>query len=208
MDYLPTIETLSTWLLEYGSWTLFVLLALGIIAIPVPEETLMVVAGTLIAGDLLHPVWTLLAAYGGSICGITVSYFLGRTVGIFFIHKYGGWVGIKESHVNKVHVWFEKFGKWALFIGYFIPGVRHFTGFIAGSTDLNIRQFMLFAYSGALVWVSTFLSFGYFFGNYCIAHCSNIKIEETELFLIALFSICIAAGYFIFKKRRTIWRQK
>jgi membrane protein DedA with SNARE-associated domain len=94
MEHLPDIDTLSLWLNEYGSITLFVLLALGIVALPVPEETLMVIAGILMRKGELQIPGTMLAAYLGSMVGITGSYIIGRTAGKFLVHKYGSWLGL------------------------------------------------------------------------------------------------------------------
>ena len=203
MEYLPNLETLSHWLLEYGSISLFLLLALGIVAIPIPDETLMVIAGTLMASGHLMITPTVLAAFGGSVCGITTSYVLGHTVGIYFIHKYGPWLGIKEKSLENVHVWFERYGKWTLFVGYFIPGVRHFSGFVAGESALEYKNFALFAYSGALLWVSTFLAFGYFFGNYCVNHCEELLHgSEHVIMTIAVMIACALAVVWIVRKRK------
>lgn len=166
MDYFPEIETLSQWLLQYGAFALFILLAIGIIALPVPEETLMVVAGILMNNGNLHIPHVIIAAFAGSICGITGSYLLGRLASNFFIQKIGRWVGITEARFQAAQKRFEPYGKWALFIGYFIPGIRHLSGFSAGVAKLNYKEFALFAYSGAFAWVSLFLSVGYFFGDY------------------------------------------
>ena len=174
MELLSENSTLSLWLLHYGSFALFGLLAVGIIAVPVPEETLMVLAGVLMSQGNLSVVATPLAAFLGSVCGISVSYWLGRTAGHNFLHRYGKWVGLTEKRLKKAHNWFERFGTWTLLIGYFIPGLRHFTGFSAGSTDLELNRFALFAYSGALLWVSTFLSVGYFFGDYWVAFFARL----------------------------------
>ncbi len=163
---MPNLDTFTLWLVNYGSISLFFLLALGIVALPIPEETLMVIAGALMSNGTLGLPSTIISAYLGSVCGISLSYTLGRTVGLFFIHKYGRWVGLTQKRLNKAHRWFEHFGKWSLLFGYFIPGIRHFTGFCAGATYLEVGHFALFAYSGALLWVTTFLSLGYFFGNY------------------------------------------
>lgn len=89
MDFLPGIETFSLWLMQYGSFVLFILLTVGIIALPVPEETLMVIAGILMHKGKLAIPSTVLAAFLGSLCGITVSYWLGRTAGQYLITKYG-----------------------------------------------------------------------------------------------------------------------
>ncbi|MBX9923336.1 MAG: DedA family protein, partial [Rhabdochlamydiaceae bacterium] len=176
MDFLPGIETFSLWLMQYGSFVLFILLTVGIIALPVPEETLMVIAGILMHKGKLAIPSTVLAAFLGSLCGITVSYWLGRTAGQYLITKYGSWVGLTEKRFEKAHCWFEKFGKWALLIGYFIPGVRHLTGLSAGVSNFSYRQFAIYAYTGALIWVSSFLSIGYFFGKQWLSLYDTIKL--------------------------------
>lgn len=172
MDWIPDVQTLTIWLLQYGYIVLFVLLALGIIALPIPEETLLVLTGYLMSLDKLSIVGCTLAAFLGSVVGITTSYWLGRGSGIFILKK--GWFGLKKEHLDKAERWFERFGKWMLVIGYFIPGVRHFTGFSSGMAVLPYPQFALFAYSGAAIWVTTFLLLGYFFGQSCLDYCVSL----------------------------------
>ena len=186
--------------MEYGSMTLFVLLALGIVAFPVPEETLMVFAGILMGSGKLNIPYTILAALGGSLCGITTSYVIGRTAGSYFTHKYGKWMGLTEEKLQKAHYWFERYGKWSLFVGYFIPGVRHFTGLIAGTTALDVRQFMLFAYTGGIFWVSTFLSIGYFFGEYALTlyeKFENIEIKADWIVLGLMAILLVYVTYMV-----------
>lgn len=199
MECLPDSETLLGWLVQYGSFSLFALLTLGIIALPIPEETLMIIAGVLMRKGTLGIPGTFFAALSGSICGITISYLIGLTAGHYLAHKYGKYFGLTEVRLRRVHNWFERFGKWTLFVGYFIPGVRHFTGLSAGMTELSYKQFSLFAYSGALVWVTTFLAIGYFFGNYCFSVISNLEIGVNEIAGAgAIMLICFS----IFKYRR------
>ncbi len=157
------VHTLSQLFHQYGSIALFFLLALGIFALPIPDETLMVIAGFLIAKGKLPLTSTLIAAYLGSMCGITLSYLLGSLVGKKALLRFGRYIGITHERLEKAHNWFERFGKWTLLIGYYIPGIRHITGFAAGSTYLKYWEFAVFAYTGAIIWVSTFISIGYFF---------------------------------------------
>lgn len=177
MEFLPSHETLMIWLTSYGDFAIFGLLALGIIALPVPEETLMVIIGILMDNGTLAIIPTIISALAGSICGITVSYAMGRLAGNYVLVKYGPWIGITEAKIQKIHNWFEHYGKWTLVIGYFIPGVRHFTGFTAGLTALEYHEFALFAYSGAVIWVTTFISIGYFFGNYGLSFFEHAEIS-------------------------------
>ena len=43
--------------------------------------------------------------------------------------------------------------------------MRHFTAYAAGISELEPPHFALYAYSGALIWVSTFIGLGYFLGE-------------------------------------------
>lgn len=191
-------ETFSHLLMEYGSLVLFLLLVLGIIALPIPEETLLVFSGALMAKGILNVHSTILAAVAGSLSGITISYILGLTGGFYLFHKYGSWIGITAQRLEKAKEWFNHYGKWSLFIGYFIPGIRHFTGFTAGTTGVGYRHFALYAYTGGIFWITTFLSIGYFFGDFCFAFLEDIDFKVV----LAIGILCILGiAYFIWNKR-------
>ena len=57
----------------------------------------------------------------------------------------------------KTHILFEKYGPFLLIVGYFIPGVRHLTAYFAGMSNLTLWRFCLYAYGGALIWISVLL---------------------------------------------------
>lgn len=192
-------DTFAHWLLEYGSLVLFILLVLGIIALPIPEETLLVFSGALMAEGILHIPSTIIAALAGSISGITISYYMGVTGGTYLVQHYGGWVGLTTKRLEQAKEWFNRFGKWSLVIGYFIPGVRHFTGFTAGTAKVEYPHFALFAYSGALLWVTSFLSIGYYFGDVCFAF-----LEEIDIKVVAVIGLLFTAAitYYFWQKRK------
>jgi membrane protein DedA with SNARE-associated domain len=159
------MEALHHIIVQYGYFGIFGLLMLGIIGLPVPDETFLAFCGYLAnQGELTLP-FTILAAFLGSCSGITVSYLIGRIPGLALLKKYGKYIHFTEERVDRIHQWFEKVGKWLLVIGYFIPGVRHFSAMVAGSSKLSYPEFAPFAYAGALIWSSTFVSAGYFLGK-------------------------------------------
>ena len=164
--FLPTTDHFLPWLNHYGSLVIFVWFALGIFALPIPEESLLLVLGFSIAKGKLQIMPSLLAAYLGSCCGITGSYGLGRATGHYLSRSWGRYIGLTEKRFQAAHNWFERFGKWALVIGYFIPGVRHLTGYIAGAVKLPYRHFAVYAYLGAVLWVSLFIGIGYLFNTH------------------------------------------
>jgi len=159
------MESVFEWVAQYGYIAIFLSMVLGIVGLPIPDETLMVFSGYLISTGRLNPVGAFLSALAGSWCGITVSYWLGRTWGVSVIHRFGKHFHLTPDRFEQVHAWFHRTGHWALFIGYYIAGVRHFTAIVAGTSKLEFRIFAVYAWSGGAVWVTTFLTLGYFLGE-------------------------------------------
>ena len=159
------MELINDWITHYGYFGLFTLLMLGIVGLPVPDETLLTFCGYLIYVQRFSFPVTLIVAFLGSVFGITLSYILGRSVGLFLLHKYGRYLFITPEKLQRAHEWFEKRGKWSLLVGYYIPGIRHLTAYTAGATKLELPTFMLFAYSGGFIWSLTFILLGYLLGE-------------------------------------------
>jgi membrane protein DedA with SNARE-associated domain len=107
----------------------------------------------------------LAAGYCGSLCGITVSYLIGRNGLAYLIERVPFMRKHSAEYLNRVNTWFDRYGRWTLFFGYFVVGVRHFTAVVAGSSKMKVRHFALYAYSGGLIWVVCFVSLGYFLGD-------------------------------------------
>jgi membrane protein DedA with SNARE-associated domain len=159
------MQFLLAWLTQHGYSGLFFLLMLGILGLPIPDETLLVFCGYLIYKGRLMAVPSFAFGLTGSMCGITLSYVIGLKFSREVIFRYGKYLRITARHVDDVSRWFQRFGLWLLSVGYFIPGVRHFTALVAGMSRVSLRSFAAFAYPGAAVWVATFLTLGYIFGE-------------------------------------------
>jgi membrane protein DedA with SNARE-associated domain len=159
------MDSVFAWLAHYGYAGLFLLLMFGIVGLPVPDETLLVFCGYLIWRGRLHYGFTFLAAFLGSGCGISLSYLIGRKFGRKAIHNYGRYIRLTPERLHKITRWFHRIGGWVLTVGYFIPGVRHFTAVVAGISHMKYCKFAAFAYPGAAIWVATFLILGYFVGE-------------------------------------------
>lgn len=155
------VETILDWVSQYGYLMIFFLLALGIVGIPIPDETLLTFVGYLSFKGDLHIVPSVLSATLGSLCGITLSYVLGRTGGVSLINRYGHFFRMREERINRIRDWFDRMGKWTLLIGYFIPGVRHLTAFLAGTYGIRYSVFALVAYAGGFIWACCFIFVGY-----------------------------------------------
>jgi len=88
-------------------------------------------------------------------------------------------------------------GRWTLTFGYYIPGVRHFTAYVAGTADMPFPEFAIFAYSGGFLWCMTFLSLGYFLGERW--EWALEKLHTDVLYVVIAAGLCIVA-YLLYRK--------
>src|SRR5437879_6320264 len=153
-------QSLALWVGQYGYPAIFFLLIGGIVGFPVPDQLLLVISGYLVLTKALSPAPTLLAAVLGSICGITLSYWVGRCSGSWLAKtRFAG------DRLENARNWFQRFGGWTLVFGYFVPGIRNLIGFTSGMMRLKPRFFAPYAYSGAVISSLTCVGLGYFFGS-------------------------------------------
>ena len=160
------------WISTYGAVVLALLLMVGVFGLPVPDETLLTFAGVLVRQGKLHFATTWTAAAFGSMCGITIN----------------------AEHLRRVEAWLERWGKWTLTFGYFVPGVRHLTAILAGSAQLPPRMFATYAYAGAALWSLTFITFGWAVGRRWEA---ALQVMHRHILTVTLVLAAIAAGYLV-----------
>lgn len=197
------METFTHLLSQYGYFGLFGLLMFGIIGVPVPEETLLTFAGVLVYRGHLELGPTLLAAFLGSACGITVSYGLGRGVGRVVTRKFGRFVRVTPEQMDRVEAWFERVGHWGLLWGYFLPGIRHLTAVAAGATRLRYVDFAVFAYTGALLWSFTFVSLGALAGKQWVRISEQVheNLRIASGVVVAILVATLLARWLLTRRR-------
>lgn len=159
------MQSLIGLLNHYGYIVLLVVLMLELIAFPFPGEVLMTYCGFLVHEQKLSWLASILIASSGVIIGITMSYFIGSKLGVTFFKRYGHYFHLGPDKLNKTSTWFNKYGNRLLLIAYFIPGVRHITGYFSGTAEISYKKFALNAYIGAFIWTATFISLGNVLGS-------------------------------------------
>lgn len=186
------------WIGRYGYAGIFFLLMLGIVGIPVPDEAILTFVGYLtFKGDLaLLP--SLGAAFSGSAAGISLSYGLGRLFGSQVIAKLGPLLHLSPEHLTNGQLWIQRWGKYALLVAYFIPGVRHLAALLTGASGLRLSAFAPFAYCGALLWSTTFIAIGYGLGE----EWSRIAplVHRTVMIVAGTVLLAIIAGLLIIRR--------
>nr|WP_221452394.1 VTT domain-containing protein [Bacillus benzoevorans] len=154
---------------------LFIALLLELIAFPLPGEVLMSYTGFLVFQGHLSWLLSILIAGIGACIGMTLSYWVGYKLGEPFFEKYGSRFHMGAERLEKLSLWFSRYGNKLLLIAYFIPGIRHITGYFSGTTRMSFRKYAIFAYSGAFLWVGVFITLGKVLGPQWETFHSSIK---------------------------------
>lgn len=194
------METGLHWIEQYGYGGLFVLLMLGVLGLPVSDETLLVFAGYLSAKGTLRIEPAFIAAFLGSVAGISLSYAIGRFVGLPAIEKFGHLIHMKPEHLTASRRWVERWGKYSLLVAYFIPGIRHLAALLLGAAKLSPGVFARFAYAGALVWSASFIGLGYAAGEEWTKFSPLIHRTLTVVVLLMLFALSITLSVCLIRR--------
>jgi membrane protein DedA with SNARE-associated domain len=193
------VEAVLGWVEHYGYVGIFGLLMLGIVGAPIPDETLMVFTGYLIFKHELEPLPAFAAGFLGSICGITVSYALGRMLGPYLVTRLGRFLHVKPEDLDRVRAWYEGKGKYGLVISYFIPGIRHLAAYVAGSSRLPLPVFAAFAYLGGLLWSGSFISIGYVLGDEW--QQMSVSLHRYLVIGAGIVTVVMAIGFILMRRR-------
>ncbi|MFI5175393.1 MAG: DedA family protein [Terriglobia bacterium] len=152
----------------YGYWTVFFGVMLENTGIPVPGETVLLVASFLSAHSNaveLKIEWIIIIAICGATLGDNLGYWIGRRGGRPFLERHAKRFFIRKHHIEQAEGVFQRYGTWTVFFARFITGLRVVAGPFAGVLQLPWPRFLLFNFSGAVLWATAISLAGYFFGS-------------------------------------------
>ncbi|UVI32016.1 DedA family protein [Paenibacillus spongiae] len=186
---------------DYGYYVLLIGLPLDAIALPIPPGNMtLAYTGYLSSKGVLRWLPAMAAASAGSMLGITATYWIGYSLGMPLIERWGKWLLIKPAHLEKARSSYEKHGNKLLLFSYFVPGVRQFIGYFVGMIRVPFPVFALYAYTGSLLWVNAFVGIGYLFGDQW--PLVLMAVERCLKFIVIGLSILLGALLLLKWRRR------
>lgn len=191
------MEFLKNLLEHYGYWLILLFLLLEMLALPLPGEMMMGYIGLFVFEQKLNWFFSIASASLGTSIGVTLSYWIGYRLGRPFIVRHGKVIHFTEERLNRMALWFEKYGDKLLLIAYFIPGVRHITGYFCGVTRMPFRSYAVYAYTGAVLWASLFISLGKLLGPKWEQYHSTVN---RYMLIFGIVSALLAAVIHIYRK--------
>ncbi|KMY54365.1 hypothetical protein AC623_10850 [Bacillus sp. FJAT-27231] len=171
IDFILHIEThLLSLIGQYGSSTYFILFLIlfcetGLVITPfLPGDSLLFVAGSIAAQNLLSIGMLLVILSLGAIIGDAVNFWIGHTVGLKVFEK-SRFKLINKEYLLKAQDFYERKGPLVIVLARFIPIIRTFVPFVAGISKMNFKKFVFYNIAGGCLWVFSMTLAGFFFGS-------------------------------------------
>lgn len=200
------------WFVENANYIfVFVFMTIESSFIPFPSEVVVPPAAYLACrnvgvGEDMNVYMVVLVATLGALCGAYINYFLSLWIGRPVVYrfadsKFGHACMINRQKVERAEAYFDKHGAISTFVGRLIPAIRQLISIPAGLSRMNIGQFTLFTFLGALVWNAILGGLGWLLARSVEPSQLFAKVEEYNRYLTwagyALLLVCIV--YIVFQ---------
>lgn len=180
---------------DYHQWTYVILFLIifcetGLVITPfLPGDSLLFVAGAIAAmpDAPLRIELLMLILFVAAVLGDSCNYMIGHFFGKRLFSNPDSKI-FKQSHLEKTHEFFKKYGGKTIIIARFVPIVRTFAPFVAGMGKMNYYYFMLYNLIGAALWITLFCLAGYFFGDLPFVQ------DNLHVLLVAIIVVSLLPG--------------
>ncbi|HVZ16040.1 MAG TPA: DedA family protein [Terriglobales bacterium] len=193
------IDTIQRFLLDWGYWAVAVGLLLENAGVPVPGETILILASVMSFNrEELYLPWIIAVATIAATTGDNIGYWIGRRGGRPLLDRWKHFFRIHQSHIDKAEQLIHRHGPLAIFFARFVAGARIIAGPLAGVLCMKWPRFALFNFLGAVVWVSVISGVAYAFGS----QLDHLLKLISDFNWIVFVLVVIALMFFLWKRRR------
>ena len=184
------LDVLGVYLTRYGYWTVAAALLLENAGLPLPGETILLLASFFAYSQHnLHLSYIILVGICAATTGDNLGFVIGHYGGRPLLQRYGRTLRIREAAIRRGEDLFARYGAATIFVARFIAGMRVIAGPLAGVLRMDWRQFAIFNFLGAALWVTVIAGIGYLFGRHWYTLFRVVKGFNILLLLIAFFVI-------------------
>jgi membrane protein DedA with SNARE-associated domain len=177
----------------YGFLAIGMIIALESMGLPLPGESVLVLAALYAAHHGLSITALVASAVVGAMLGDNVGYWIGREFGYRLLRRYGSRIGLSPNKIKLGQYLFLRHGSTVVFFGRFVAVLRALAAVLAGINRMDWRRFLVANAAGAILWASA-VGFGtYFFGR-AVMHVT--RPVGIALGVVAL-AVIVAALLFV-----------
>jgi membrane protein DedA with SNARE-associated domain len=179
------ISQLEPLVRTYGLLGLFLDVFLESLGLPLPGETLILVAAGLAALGEMNIVAVAITAIIAAVVGDNIGYLIGRKFGRAVILKHGRRFGVTDDRLKMVEQTVQKRGPFIVAVARFFVILRQLNGIAAGLAGMNWLRFLIANMIGAVLWVGTWCIIAYYVGT----STSIMPFFWHHLSAIAMFAV-------------------
>ncbi|MCX6755276.1 MAG: DedA family protein [Candidatus Nomurabacteria bacterium] len=158
-----------------------------------PGDSLLFTAGFLSAAGYFNVAFLFVGAFICAFLGDTVGYWSGKKFGPKLFTRPNSFF-FNKKNLDKTAHFYEKYGKKTVTIARFVPIVRTFAPIMAGTANMNYKDFLFYNILGGFFWTGTMILAGYFLGH-SIKNIDAYILPITGL-IILISVIPIIVGFF------------
>ncbi len=200
MDFLHnSLELIEQYMLVYGYWTVFFGVMLENAGVPVPGETILLIAGYFVGTGQFNLVLVILIAAIGAVIGDNIGFAIGHHYGRGFLLRIGRFVFLTPKRLTHLEDYFHKHGNKTILVARFITGLRVFAALLAGASNMRWRIFLVYNVAGAVLWSVVITMLGYLFGQSLPLLLKWVGRSGTILLVVAI--IIVAISWRIYRHR-------
>src|SRR3984893_7788912 len=166
MDFLHnSLQLIEQYMLAYGYWAVFFGVMLENAGVPVPGETILLIAGYFASTGEFHLALVMLIAATGAVIGDNIGFAIGHHYGRGFLLRVGRFFFLTPKRFAGMEKYFEDHGNKTILVARFITGLRVFAALLAGASKMPWRVFVVYNVAGAILWSVVITTLGYLFGQ-------------------------------------------
>ena len=160
-----SLQLIEHYMLVYGYWAVFFGVMLENAGIPVPGETILLIAGYFAATGEFHIALVMLIAATGAVIGDNIGFAIGHHYGRGILLRFGRFLFLTPKRVKHMEDYFRDHGNKTILVARFITGLRVFAALLAGASKMPWRVFFMYNVAGAVLWSVVITMLGYLFGQ-------------------------------------------
>jgi len=160
-----SLQLIEHYMLVYGYWAVFFGVMLENAGVPVPGETILLIAGYFAATGEFHLALVMLVAATGAVIGDNIGFAIGHHYGRGILLRFGRFLFLTPKRVKHMEDYFRSHGNKTILVARFITGLRVFAALLAGASKMPWRVFFMYNVAGAVLWSVVITTLGYLFGQ-------------------------------------------
>lgn len=183
----------------YGYWAVGAALLLENAGIPVPGETILLLASFLAYSEHdLRLSWIMVVGTIAATLGDNLGFVLGQRGGRPLLARYQSMFRIQTSMIERGERLFARYGALTIFFARFVFGMRIIAGPLAGVLRMPWKRFAVFNFLGAALWVCVISCVGYFFGR----HFEKLESGMKRFDVVVVIVVVVIALFLWWRGRR------